>query len=291
MSTPTTSTNPAPTSYADNRWNGEQGRQWADTADQHDAFLAPVADELLEAAAVAPGEVVIDIGCGCGATTILAAERVGLPGAAIGFDISAAMLAVARRRAAETGSNAPAFVHADVETHRFEPDAADLVISRFGTMSFGDPVAAFTNIATSLKPNGRLCVTTWQPLVANEWITVPGAALLAHTGPLPSPDGPGPFAQSDPDVITSTLTAAGFADIRIEGMAMRFDCGPTVDAALEFFAESGSGRDIVQSLPAGPQREAALADVRNALIARCDPDGAVRLGGAIWLVTAVRRAA
>ena len=136
MSTPATSTDPATTSYADNRWNGEQGRQWADTADQHDAFLAPVADELLQAAAIAPGEVVIDIGCGCGATTILAADCVGPTGGAIGIDISAAMLDVARRRATASGSNGPAFIHADVETHRFEPAAANVVISRFGTMSF-----------------------------------------------------------------------------------------------------------------------------------------------------------
>ena len=81
MSAPTTSPNPASTSYADNRWNGEQGRQWAQTADQHDAFLAPVADVLLDAAAAGPGDIVIDIGCGCGATTLLAAERVGPTGA------------------------------------------------------------------------------------------------------------------------------------------------------------------------------------------------------------------
>lgn len=288
MSTPTTSTNRSAGSYADNRWNGEQGRQWADTADQHDAFLAPVADVLLAAAAPVSGDVVVDIGCGCGATTLLAAERVGPTGAATGLDISAAMLDVARRRAARSGFNAPAFTLADVETHTFEPGRADLVISRFGTMSFGDPLGAFTNIATSLKPSGRLCITTWQPLALNEWLTVPGAALLAHTGSLPSPEGPGPFAQSDPDVVASTLTSAGFTDVAITGVRLEFDCGPTVDEALEFFARSGSGRDVVETIPAGPQRDAALADVRDALAAHCDPNGAVRLGGAIWLVSATR---
>ena len=287
MSTDATSTSPSKTSYAADRWNGEQGRQWAATADQHDAFLAPVADVLLAAAAPRSGETVLDIGCGCGATTLVAAQRVGAAGAAIGLDISEAMLDVARRRAALIGGSGPTFIHADVETYPFERGAADLVISRFGTMSFTDPTAAFGNMQMALKPNGRLCIATWQPLLSNDWLVVPGAALLAHSGSLPAQEGPGPFAQSDPDVITSTLTAAGFADIAIEGVRLQLDGGPTVDAALEFFAESGSGRDVIQSIPAGPQRDAALADVRDALAEHCDANG-VRLGAAIWVVTAAR---
>jgi len=286
MSTPSTSTTPTPASSAADRWNGEQGRQWAATADQHDAFLAPVADVLLAAASPDVGETVVDIGCGCGATTLLAATHVGESGAAIGIDISVAMLEVARRRAGPAGAGTPTFVHGDVATYPFDRGAADLVISRFGTMSFSDPARAFANIATALKSSGRLCIATWQPLMSNEWLVVPGAALIEHTGPLPAPAGPGPFAQSDPDVIASTLTAAGFVDIAIEGVQLQLYCGPTVDAAVEFFAESGSGRDIVQSIPAGPQRDAALADVREALAEHDDPRLGVRLGGAVWLVTA-----
>jgi SAM-dependent methyltransferase len=288
MSLPATSTNPSAAPSEVDRWNGDYGRQWADNADQHDAFLAPVADALLAAAVPAAGEIVVDIGCGCGATTLLAAAQVGEAGAAVGVDVSEAMLEVARQRAELAGPGAPTFIHADVETYSFERGAADLVISRFGTMSFPDPARAFGNIAITLKPSGRLCIATWQPLMSNEWLLVPGAALLEHTGPLATPEGPGPFAQSDPDVITSTLAAAGFVDLMIEGVQLQLDCGPTADAALEFFAQSGSGRRVLGSIPAGPQREAARADVRNAFAERCDPNGGVRLGGAIWLVTAQR---
>ena len=73
----------------------------------------------------------------------------------------------------------------------------DAAISRFGTMFFADPTAAFVNIARGLRPSGRLCVATWQPLIANEWLTIPGAALSRYgTIPETEASGPGMFAQS-----------------------------------------------------------------------------------------------
>ena len=195
-------------------WNGESGLRWVATADARDRVLAPVGEALLAAAAARPGMRVLDIGCGCGSTTLMAAKSVGNTGSATGIDLSGPMLDLARQRATAAGAVNASFVQGDAQTHAFEPEAADLVISRFGTMFFADPEAAFANIARALRPDGRLCLATWQPLAANEWLTVPGAALLRHTElPATAPDQPGMFAQSDPELVSATLAAAGFADV------------------------------------------------------------------------------
>src|SRR4249920_3902276 len=117
-------------------WNGDSGRRWVARADQRDKVLAPVADVLLAAAAPSPGSRVLDIGCGCGATTLLSAIPIGAAGSATGIDLSAPMLDLARQRAIAAGTTNTRFVHGDVQTYAFEPDSIDLVISRFGTMFF-----------------------------------------------------------------------------------------------------------------------------------------------------------
>jgi SAM-dependent methyltransferase len=267
-------------------WNGDSGRRWVARADQRDKVLGPVADVLFAATAPSPGTRVLDIGCGCGATTLLAATAIGAAGSAVGIDLSAPMLDVARERATASGGTNTSFVHGDAQTHAFEPDSIDLVISRFGTMFFADPVAAFSNIGTALRPGERLCIATWQPLAANEWLTVPGAVLLRHTQmPEPTPGEPGMFAQSDPETIAAVLTAAAFVDVGIEAREVTFTLGQTVDEAVEYLADSGPGRLMLETIAEGPARDAALADVHDALLDHFDDSG-VRLNGGIWLTTA-----
>src|SRR5207245_9602029 len=93
------------------------------------------------------------------------------------------------------------FETADAQTHPFEPQTIDVAISRFGVMFFDDPVAAFANIRRALRPEGRIAFVCWQDLLENEWLSVPGAAILQYR-PLPEagpPDAPGPFALADRD--------------------------------------------------------------------------------------------
>ena len=116
-------------------WNGPSGRRWIDRQEMQDGILAPVAERLLKSAGAAPGDRVIDIGCGCGATTLEIARRVGPAGGAIGVDVSAPMLERARERMLPGAE----FLLADAMTHPFAPGAADLVLSRFGVMFFADP--------------------------------------------------------------------------------------------------------------------------------------------------------
>jgi SAM-dependent methyltransferase len=268
-------------------WNGDSGRRWVADPDRRDRILAPVADALLAAAALGPGEGVLDIGCGCGATTLAAGHEVATFGTVIGVDLSEPMLGVARHRANSTGITNVTLLRADAQVHSFEPAAFDVAISRFGTMFFADPVAAFTNIATALRPGARLCLATWQPLVANDWLSIPGAALLEF-GALPdsAASGPGMFAQSNPDVITGVLDRAGYANVAIEPVRVTLNLGVDVHDATEHLASTGVGRAALESIPA-ERRPAALDAVRVAL-ADYTGDTGVHLGAAIWIVTATR---
>lgn len=266
-------------------WNGESGQRWVATADRRDTVLAPIGDALLQTAALAPGERVLDIGCGCGATTLAAAATSGPTGRALGIDISAPMLALAASRAEQ--SPTATFLEADAQTvdlvERF-----DVAISRFGTMFFDDPTAAFANIDRHLTPGGRLVMATWQPLGANDWLVVPGAALLQYT-PLPpeagAAAGSGMFAQSDPETITEVLQAAGLVDITIGPRSVQLCLGATVDDAIEHLIDSGPGRTALEAVRVEDRADALVA-VGEALPPHHDPRRGVVLDAGVLLTSA-----
>lgn len=269
-------------------WNGESGIRWVGSADQRDAVLSPVADHLLATAAIAPGERVLDIGCGCGATTIAAAHATGTSGSVVGLDLSAPMLDVARSRATTGGLNNVSFIQGDAQTTRLD-DEFDVVISRFGTMFFDDPTAAFTNLASHLRPGGRLYLVTWQPLEANEWLVVPGATLIEY-GSLPpaaESSAPGMFAQSEPDTIASVLSDAGLEQIASEPLVVPLTFGNTTDEAVDYLADSGPGRAILDTIPDN-QRASALDQVKHVLENHADDHGHITLRAALWITTARR---
>lgn len=266
-------------------WNGESGTRWTADADRRDQVLAPVADALLAAAALAPGDVVLDIGCGCGATTLLAGNAVAPDGSVCGIDLSVPMLELARRRGSPLDQ--VEFSEGDAQTHRFAPASFDVAMSRFGTMFFADPVAAFTNVLGALRPAGRLCLATWRPLVDNPWLMIPGAALLGHAAAIPSDnEGPGMFAQSDPAVVRELLTAAGFGDISLEPVDVAFTLGATIGDAVDYLADTGPARRVLDGIPED-RRGTALAEVRTVLADHTDEDG-VQLGGGIWIIQATQ---
>lgn len=267
-------------------WNGDSGLRWVADADRRDAVLAPVADALLAAARIQPGESILDLGCGCGATTVTAATQAGPDGTAHGIDLSEPMLAVARQRTQDAGLTTVSFAVADAQTHPFADADYDVVISRFGTMFFDDPVAAFINIRRGVRPGGRLFIATWQPLGLNDWLTVPGAALLRY-GTLPenSLGGPGMFAQADPDLVRSTLTRAGWTTIDSRAVTITLRLGDDAVDATDYLADSGVGRAVLETVSA-PDKPAALEAVRDALALHLGSDG-IRLNAGILLTTAV----
>jgi len=266
-------------------WNGDEARHWIDEQDRYDRQLAPFAVELLRAAAIDSTERVLDIGCGCGGTTMLAAHDAA---EARGIDISAPMLDHARTRAATAGIVNVQFEEADAQIHSFEPGSFDVAISRFGVMFFDDPDAAFGNIARALRPGGRLAFVCWQELGRNDWLFVPGMAAAQHV-PLPDlgpPGGPGMFSLAEPDHVHKLLQSAGFVDIDIAAfeVPMLVAGGGSLDETLEFLLATG----IAHAMLADAEPDAAARGVdaaRQALAAHHNGDG-VRLGTATWVVTA-----
>lgn len=264
-------------------WNGPEGRHWADHEDRFDEMLVPFVEPVLDAAGVAAGDRVLDVGCGNGALSRAAAAR----GATVtGVDLSGPMLDRARARAAAEGL-AVEYVQADAQAHPFA-GGFDVVVSRYGVMFFADPTAAFANLARALEPGGRLAFVCWQDMTANEWVRVPALAMLPIVGPpdVPPPDAPGPFAFADADRVRAILAAAGFSDVTVASLEPPVLLGGrrSLDETLEFVGQGGMGKRFLGDADAATAAR-ALEAVRTVLEPFVTPEG-VRLGSAAWLVTA-----
>jgi SAM-dependent methyltransferase len=267
-------------------WNANAGQKWTEHQEHQDQVLRPVSDRLIAAAKPKQGHRVIDVGCGCGATTIQFAERVGPSGAVLGLDVSAPMLARARERAPQdlpiTLALADATVH-DVTSH-----AADLVVSRFGVMFFADPAKSFANLRKGLKSGGRLVFACWREPKLNPWLILPLREAGKHAPPLPetNPEDPGPFAFASEARVRRILSDAGFADIDLEPQDLELDIavGRGLDTAVRAAMTIGPTSRMLDG-QSEAVRAAATADIRKALAAHARGDS-VPLGAAIWIVTA-----
>lgn len=265
-------------------WDGDQGTYWARHADRFDEIAAPYHGRLLEAATIAPNEVVLDVGCGTGQLTRDTA-RLASSGSVLGVDLSSPMLALARARAAEEKLTNVSFEQADAQVHPFPDGGFDLVISRLGVMFFGDPVAGFSNLARSLRPGGRMALLAWQRLDRNQWVSELRAVMAAGRElPTPPPDAPGPFALSDPDRVRGLLTEAGLQDISLESVEEPVTFGRDAEHACEFVA--GMWSSLLDDLD-DSTRARALDELR-ALMAEYVTEDGVRFGAAGWLIRARR---
>lgn len=265
-------------------WNEQSGPKWVEKQAELDRLLLSLGTAAMDRLALRPGERVLDVGCGCGDTTLELARRVGAGGFAQGIDVSAPMLERARERARGAGN--VEFVLGDAQTQRFEP-AFDAIFSRFGVMFFADPTAAFANLRGALRPGGRLGFVCWQEIRKNAWCIVPLAALAKHVElpPPPPADEPGPFAFGDRARLAGVLAAAGFDDVRIESHEEPLTLGVgSLDQAVAFVTETGPASRLVKDL--SPDVKArVLESVREALAPFGGPAG-YQLGGAAWMVTA-----
>jgi SAM-dependent methyltransferase len=266
-------------------WDGDEGDYWAAHADSFDRSVAAYHRELFDAASITEADRVLDIGCGTGQTTRDAA-RAAPAGSALGVDLSARMLDVARRLAHAEGVPNASFLHADAQIHPFEPESFEVAISRTGSMFFGDPHAAFTNIGRALVPGGRLLLVTWQGIAGNEWLREISRALAAgRDRPAPPPDAPGPFALSDPDRVRAVLGAAGFTGIELAPVEAGMWFGTGVEDAHQFIV--GLVGWMLDGLDAAG-RSRALDELRATIRSHATSEGVV-FGSAAWVIRAVRR--
>ena len=190
-------------------WEGAEGGYWAEHADLLEGMPARYDTALLDAAGIGPAARVLDVGCGTGSVTRAAARR-ARAGSALGVDLSTAMVDAARARAARAGLANVAFARADAQVHPFPTGGFDVVLSRTGASFFGDPAAAFANLARATVPGGRLALLTWQPLPRNEWIAAIGGALAGRRCPAHPAASPGRSRWPTPSGWTSLLRTAGF---------------------------------------------------------------------------------
>jgi SAM-dependent methyltransferase len=263
-------------------WNEGAGQTWAELQSPMDRQLEPLGRRVMATLAPRPGERVLDIGCGSGATTVMLAQAVAPGGEAIGVDISRPMLDVARRRA--EGLTGVRFLEADAQTAGFEPASFDAVFSRFGVMFFADPTAAFANIRSALRAGGRLAFICWRPPFENPFMMLPMMAAAQHVTPPPPPEpgAPGPFAFADPDRVRSILEGAGFQGIEIAPHDQKIGSGD-LETSLGLSLRVGPLGALLRENP--DKRETVIGAVRDALAAHQGPDG-VQLDSAAWIVTA-----
>jgi len=253
----------------------------------YDAELVRYGEVLREAWAVQSHDRILDVGCGTGQTTREAA-RLAPAGSALGVDLSAPAIERARTIARAEGPHNVAFEHADAQEHSFAPGRFDLAISRFGTMFFADPVAAFGTIGRALRPAGRLVMVVWQAHDRNEWDVAIRRALAGTDGPAAvAGDQPDPFSLADPATVEGILRSAGFADVRLAEVHEPVYYGPDAAAALAWVRGFAGTSDFLKRLdPAAAER--ALARLHDAIVARLGDEG-VWFDSRAWIVTAHRR--
>ena len=198
-------------------WNSSAGETWAQFQEPLDRQIEPLGLAAIDVLKPREGQHIIDIGCGCGQTTLSLASRVGVTGSVMGVDISKPMLEVALRRPRPAPNLPVTFRQLDAQTDDLGHNLFDAAFSRFGVMFFSDPATAFANIRTSLKPGGRLVFVCWRALSENPWMEVPLQAALPFLQPVEAPDptAPGPFAFADASRVRTLLTSAGFGSVEI----------------------------------------------------------------------------
>lgn len=229
---------------------------------------------LRHACALLAHERVLDIGCGAGKTTRDAARAVAA-GSAMGIDVSAPMIDRARALAAAEGVRNVGFEQGDAQTHPLPPQSFDVAISRFGTMFFADPVAAFRNIRSALSADGRLVMMVWQAREANEWsMAVQGDHALSSAA----------FSLADPSTVERVLGAAGFAQPTFEDVHEPVYYGENVEAALDWIGGFQSSQDALRSrVAAAAEHERARL---RAIVEQHRRDDGVWFDSRAWIVSA-----
>jgi SAM-dependent methyltransferase len=269
-------------------WNGGEGEHWSSNADRYDRAVAGYHEALLDVAGISSGEAVLDIGCGCGQSTIDAGRAAGA-GRAVGIDLSRPMLQMATDRSRDAGITNVTFIAGDAQVHEFDPASFDIVISRFGAMFFEDLGAAFVNIGSAVRQGGRLAMVSWSSVDRNEWLAAIRSSLAAGRElPEPRPGAPGPFGLGDPDLTCSWLRSAGFGDVELNEVRADFVVGVDADDAFEFMRQTGPVIGLTESL-AESSRAVAFETLRETMAAHETMEG-VTFGSSALLITATRGA-
>jgi len=248
---------------------------WLEVSDLLELQLSPLGQCAIEALAPKQSEAIIDVGCGTGQTVLQLAAQVGATGHVVGVDIASPLLERARLRAA--GLRQVDFIQCDACQLRLPKNSMDCVYSRFGVMGFADPIAAFCNFHSLMKPSGRLAFVCWRSLEENELDIMPlrAAALEDRADKTP-------FRFEDPQFTRAVLSTAGFQNIAICPHDRLVSSGG-LEEMLKVLLKVGAVGKIVRE---NPQMRERVEDCLRAALASTMAHGRVALNAAIWVVTA-----
>lgn len=269
-------------------WSGASGEIWVAKQPIFDALMAPVLDLLMTHVALDRSARVVDIGCGTGASLLVAAQAVGPGGQITGLDVSQPMLDMARQRVVEAGVEHVRCILGDAQVYPFPPGEADHVLSRFGVMFFEDPVAAFANIAKALAKEGRLTFVCWAGMAANPWFRDPMEIAKSVVGaPPPSdPRAPGPMAFSETDYVVGILRRAGLGSIGIETIDLSLTPPGDLSEVVDFAASEGPAGRILREMGGTEKDVAAIKAQLNHRMAGYETPAGLRVPALVHLVTA-----
>jgi len=263
------------------RWNDRAGRGWAELSDMLDRLLQPFVPPLLDEIGPLAGRRILDVGCGAGALTLAAAEQ---GGHGVGVDISGPLVEAARARADRLGLASAEFVQADAQTCRFDLQSFDALASRFGVMFFDDPVAAFRNLRSAVRPAGRLACLVWRSAAENPFMTAAERAAADRLPKLPErvENAPGQFGFADPGRVRSILAEGGWQDPAARPLDV--ECSLTEDELGLYVRRMGPVADLLPTLD-----DATRSEVERRVDAAFRPyvrNGEARFTAACWMVTA-----
>jgi SAM-dependent methyltransferase len=271
----------------DLEWATVEGEHFLAEAERYTRMLAGVAQRIVAVAEIQPGESVLDVGCGYGALTLLAAKAAD-DVRVVGLDVNDTELRHARERARAEGLDNVTFEQGDAQTHALPEGSIDAVISRLGVMFFEDPRAAFTNFSQAVRPDGRLAFAVWRDVSENEHMMLTIRVALEHIPPemFGDPEALSPFSLSDPDHVREVLESSGWTDVELDPVDESMWWGTDAEDVVDFIAGAGRTKVLLDKVDEETTLRARAALV-EALRAHETPDG-VFLGGALWLVTARR---
>jgi SAM-dependent methyltransferase len=264
-------------------WNSSAGETWAQFQEALDRQIEPLGLAAMDQLSPGEGEHIVDIGCGCGQTSLALAARVRPTGTVVGIDISKPMLDVALRRP-RTADLQVTFQNLDAQTGDIGHQLFDAAYSRFGVMFFSDPVAAFVNIRRSLKPCGRLAFVCWRAANENPWMQAPLQAAVPFLPPLAPPDpiAPGPFAFADSSRVRSILTDSGYRSVTISPFDSRIG-GGDLDQTLKLALRIGP---LGRALREHPEFVSEVSEAVRDLLSKHLTSNGVRMAAAVWIVLA-----
>jgi SAM-dependent methyltransferase len=276
---PETSSNAAQIEY----WNTTAGETWAQFQEALDRQVEPLGLAAMDLLCPGEGEHIIDVGCGCGQTSLALAARVQPTGSVVGVDISEPMLDVALRRPRSADLQV-AFRKLDAQTGDIGHKLFDAAYSRFGVMFFSDPVAAFANIRGSLKPYGRLAFVCWRAANENPWMQAPLQAAAPFLPPLAPPDpiAPGPFAFADSSRVRSILADSGYRSVTISPFDTQIG-GGDLDQTLKLALRIGP---LGRALREHPAFVSQVSEAVRDLLSKHLTSNGVQMAAAVWIVLA-----